>query len=83
MTCTRCQSPMQEHHFYDFETRHGFMWMKGWRCRLCGFAADPILEANRRLGRMVQAVRAFPCDPSRTMLSVPWEYGAVTRRGGT
>lgn len=81
MTCTRCQSPMREHDFYDLETRHGFMWMKGWRCLLCGFAADPIREANRRLGRVAQAVRAVTGDPSSTMLSVLCEYGAMTRRG--
>ena len=81
MTCTRRQSPMREHHFYDLETRQGFMWMKGWRCRTCGFAADPILEANRRLGRAAQAVRAVTGDPSSTMLSVRWEYGAISRRG--
>jgi hypothetical protein len=25
------------------------MWMRGWRCMNCGHAADPIIEANRRL----------------------------------
>ena len=49
MTCPRCQGLMVEGDFYDFEGAYGFMWMKGWRCLNCGHAADPIMEANRRL----------------------------------
>jgi len=81
MTCPRCQGLMRENHFYDFGGTYGFMWMKGWRCLICGFAADPILEANRRLCQVAQAVRAVTGDPSSTMLSVLWEYGGLTRRG--
>jgi hypothetical protein len=49
MTCLRCQGLMVEDHFFDFEGTYGFMWMRGWRCMNCGHAADPIIEANRRL----------------------------------
>jgi hypothetical protein len=49
MECIRCQGLMVEDHFFDFEGTQGFMWMKGWRCMHCGHAADPLLEANRRL----------------------------------
>jgi glutamate-1-semialdehyde aminotransferase len=40
---------MVEDHFFDLEGTQGFMWMKGWRCRHCGHAPDPLREANRRL----------------------------------
>jgi len=49
MTCLRCHGLMVEDHFFDFEGTYGFMWMRGWRCMNCGHAADPIIEANRRL----------------------------------
>jgi hypothetical protein len=49
MECRRCRGLLVEDHFFDFEGTHGFMWMKGWRCMLCGHAADPVIEANRRL----------------------------------
>ena len=49
MTCRRCQGLMTEDQFFDFEGTQGFMWMKGWRCMNCGYAADPLIEANRHL----------------------------------
>lgn len=49
MDCIRCQGLMVEDHFFDFEGTQDFMWMKGWRCMNCGNAADPLIEANRRL----------------------------------
>ena len=49
MTCRRCQGWMAEDQFIDLEGTHGFMWMKGWRCMNYGYAADPVMEANRRL----------------------------------
>ena len=49
MECSRCQGLMGEDQFIDFEGTHGFMWMRCWRCMNCGHAADPIIEANRRL----------------------------------
>ena len=44
MTCKRCQGLMAED-----QGTHGFMWMKGWRCMNCRYAADPVIEANRHL----------------------------------
>jgi|GEM_PF-2060547 hypothetical protein len=78
MTCSRCHGLMREDHFYDFGGTQGFMWMKGWRCLTCGYAADPIAEANRRLCLVNQAVRAVVGDPTNTMLSVPWRYVVIT-----
>ena len=49
MECRRCHGLMVEDQFFDFEGTHGFMWMKGWRCMNCGYAADPLLQANRHL----------------------------------
>jgi len=49
MECRRCQGVMAENQFFDCEGSDGLMWMKGWRCMHCGYAADPLREANRRL----------------------------------
>jgi hypothetical protein len=67
---------MRQHDFYDFTQRHGFMWMKGWRCHACGQAANPIAAANRRLGLVEHAMRIVATDPTNTMLSVRWHYGS-------
>jgi hypothetical protein len=48
MECRRCQG-LVEDQFFDFERTYGFMWMRGWRCLYCGYAANPLREANRRL----------------------------------
>jgi hypothetical protein len=75
MICTRCHGSMREHHYFDVERRDGFMWMKGWQCAACGDGANPLLEANRRLSRMMQAVRSGGDEPSGTMFSVLWRHG--------
>jgi hypothetical protein len=49
MTCVCCQGLMREDHFFDCDRAQGFMWMMGWRCTICGYAADPLREANYRL----------------------------------
>ena len=49
MKCNRCEGLMAEDQFFDFEGTQGFMWMKGWRCMNCGYAVDPVIEANRHL----------------------------------
>ncbi|HEY6261279.1 MAG TPA: hypothetical protein VIW47_06785 [Nitrospiraceae bacterium] len=49
MECRRCLGRMAEEQFFDLEGTQGFMWMKGWRCRTCGYAVDPLREANRHL----------------------------------
>lgn len=74
MTCTHCDDTMREHDFFDLQMRHGFMWMKGWRCPRCGYAANPLLDANRGLCWLDQAVRLGGGNPSGSMLSVPWGY---------
>ncbi|MEO6306392.1 MAG: hypothetical protein ABIO96_05610 [Nitrospiraceae bacterium] len=56
MECIQCQGLMMEHHFFDLMGTQGFMWMRGWRCTLCGHAADPIVEANRRLHEAIEHV---------------------------
>ena len=57
MECLRCQGLMVNDHLFDFEGTQGFMWMKGWRCMNCGHAADPLIEANRRLLEATVLVR--------------------------
>lgn len=49
MTCICCHGLMVEDDFFDFQGTSGFMWMRAWRCMNCGYAADPLIEANRRL----------------------------------
>lgn len=49
MECVQCQGLMVEHDFFNLEGTQGFMWMRGWRCMHCGYAADPLIEVNRRL----------------------------------
>ncbi len=49
MKCKRCQGLMAEDQLFDFEGSQGFIWMKGWGCMNCGYAADPLIEANRHL----------------------------------
>ena len=49
MTCRRCQGLMAEDQFFDFEGTQGFMWMMCLRCMNCGYAVDPLREANRHL----------------------------------
>jgi hypothetical protein len=53
MECTRCQGLMVEDQFFDFDGTQGFMWMTGWRCMHCGHAADPLIEATRRLHKAI------------------------------
>ena len=40
MRCQQCQGVMR-------------VWMRGWRCRDCGYAIDPLREANRRLHQAI------------------------------
>ena len=49
MTCVCCQGLMREDHFFDCKGIQSFIWMRGWRCTICGYAADPLREANHRL----------------------------------
>ena len=57
MECRCCQGFMVEDHFIDVEGTQGFMRMNGWRCMNCGHAADPVIEANRRLHEAIVLMR--------------------------
>ena len=50
MTCHRCQGLIVEDYFFDMEEAFGHLWIKGWRCLICGDVSDPLI--NRR--RMIQ-----------------------------
>jgi len=65
---------MQGYDFFDLEKPHGLMWMRGWRCGTCGYAANPIAEANRRLGLVDKALRVATSGPTSSMLSLSWRY---------
>lgn len=62
MYCMRCCGLMAEDHFFDFGATGAFMWMKGWRCMNCGYAVDPIMEANRRLHESASTRRSTLVD---------------------
>jgi hypothetical protein len=64
MHCRRCQGLMQEAQFFDFQRTEGFMWMRGWRCRDCGHAIDPLREANRRLRTSNRLARPLSRKPT-------------------
>jgi rubredoxin len=46
MQCPRCETEMMEEQFSDSERADGIIWMRGWRCRVCGHAKDPLREVN-------------------------------------
>jgi len=47
MQCPRCETEMMEEQFSDSERADGLIWMRGWRCRVCGHAKDPLREVNQ------------------------------------
>lgn len=55
MSCHRCQGLIVEDYFYDMEEAFGHLWIRGWRCLICGDVSDPLI--NRR--RMIQKA----CNP--------------------
>jgi hypothetical protein len=63
MRCQRCQGLMDEEQFFDLGWAEGFMWMRGWRCRVCMHAINPLREANRRMRKLNQL--ALPREADR------------------
>ena len=55
MQCPRCQGTMIVDHFVDIATS-GEIWMRGWRCLMCGEVIDPLIEYHRQLQRDHQEV---------------------------
>ena len=49
MNCKHCQGVMRQEQFFDCEGTPGLMWMRGWKCVNCGYAVNPLIDANRRL----------------------------------
>ena len=52
--------------------------MKGWRCMNCGHAADPLIEANRRLHDATVLVRLSE-EPENEKEHVYLQAETVTR----
>jgi len=69
---------MAEDQFFDFEGAQGFMWMRGWRCMNCGYAADPVIEANHRLHEATVLVRSAE-EPENETKHVYLRAEPVTR----
>ena len=60
MECRRCQGLLREEQFFDLGKPEGIMWLRGWRCRDCGLAIDPLKEANRRLRQAIALMEQEP-----------------------
>lgn len=53
MRCPRCKGLMVVDHFIDMEDDSGHLWLRAWRCVLCGYVADPIMARRQsRLERL-------------------------------
>jgi hypothetical protein len=69
---------MAEDQFFDFQGTHGFMWRKGWRCMDCGYTADSVMEANRRLQKAAVLKRPYG-EPEQEHESVYCRAETLTR----
>lgn len=53
MRCPRCKGLMVVDHFIDMVDDSGHLWLRAWRCVLCGNVADPTIARRRsRLERL-------------------------------
>ncbi|RMH33584.1 MAG: hypothetical protein D6690_11565 [Nitrospirae bacterium] len=48
MRCHRCQGTMVLDYFLDLDSG-GELWMRGWRCLICGEVVDFLILNHRRL----------------------------------
>lgn len=47
MQCGRCQGTMVLDYLLDLDSG-GDLWMKGWRCLICGEVVDPLILRHRQ-----------------------------------
>ena len=62
MTCRRCQGCMARDHFLDIQESGGEWWLEGWRCINCGSIVDPLIEQNRRAGKISDQFMMEPVE---------------------
>lgn len=65
MDCPRCNGLMVVDHFIDMEDDSGQLWMRGWRCAICGEVMDPTIYKHRMIqstmrDRMVKVTEPKP-----------------------
>jgi uncharacterized Fe-S cluster-containing MiaB family protein len=58
MHCPRCKGMMVVDHFIDMADDTGHLWLRAWRCILCGNVVDPAMERHRR-SRLAQVIGKF------------------------
>lgn len=80
MHCQHCTGIMSEAQFFDLEGAEGFMWMRGWQCRGCGHAINPLREASRRLRAVSQS--ALSHNGGRQLHEAMLPKQRLTREGG-
>lgn len=49
MDCPRCNGLMVVDHFIDMEDDSGQLWIRGWRCAICGEVVDPTISKHRMI----------------------------------
>lgn len=47
MTCSRCRGLMVVDHFIDMQDDAGKLWLRAWRCVMCGEVVDPLIQRHR------------------------------------
>lgn len=66
MKCERCDGLMVIDHYIDMQDDSGQLWLRAWRCIMCGEVLDPRISRHRliqtslrdRLTRVVGARKA-------------------------
>ncbi|MDE3244068.1 MAG: hypothetical protein KGO52_15260 [Nitrospirota bacterium] len=47
MECQRCDGLMVVDHYIDMEDDSGHLWLRAWRCVICGEVLDPRIYRHR------------------------------------
>jgi uncharacterized Fe-S cluster-containing MiaB family protein len=73
MNCQRCNGLMVVDHFIDMADDSGHLWMRGWRCVICGEVVDPKIYRHRLIqsslrNRLTQVVAEKKAKKSREVV---------------
>lgn len=76
MNCHRCQGLLVEDYFFDMEESFGHLWIKGWRCVICGDVSDPLINRRRLIQSLCKPEPQKALDEKgqqdREMVSLEW-----------
>jgi hypothetical protein len=80
MRCGRCRSLMVVDHFLDLQDSSGHLWLRAWRCVICGEVVEPGILQQRfvqrsRLARFVERLTR------RSPKTCDWFPSASERQG--